>query len=260
MADKADDEKAVGSRIIGRILPAAVQLWLRSQVERVGQLSVDLAGRDRQIIKGHLPGVSVTAQDAVYQGICVGQVQMSAEDIRVNIGQVIRGKPLKLLNAFPVSGEVTLGSQDLSDSVTSPLLQEGLNNFWRSLLALPSFVEEVENRYGKMAVHVEMTLHQPQIRLGTDRLALSFYPSPPLEVAETPVVLGAGLAIVEGHFLQLKNPCWLSSLEAIDQAEAGVPVQSLQNFRTDLGHDTQLSQLSLQPTQLHCCGQVMVLP
>ncbi len=31
-----------GSRIIGRLLPAAVRLWLRSQVEQVEQLSIDL--------------------------------------------------------------------------------------------------------------------------------------------------------------------------------------------------------------------------
>ena len=111
-----------GSRIIGRILPAAVRLWLRSQVEQVEHLSVVLEGRDRDIISGYLPGVSVSAMRTIYRGIHIGELRLSAQDIRINVGQVVRGKPLRLMQIFPVIGEVALSAADLNASLGSALL------------------------------------------------------------------------------------------------------------------------------------------
>jgi len=260
VADDKTQGKEGGSRIIGRILPAAVQLWLRSQVEQVEQLSIDLRGCDRQIIRGYLPGVAVAAQNAVYKGICVGRVQLSAEDIRINIGQVVRGKSLKLMNGFPVTGEVMLSSTDLSNSLQSVLLQDGLNNFWRSLLQMPMFAEDVQRRYGAIAAEPEMTMHQPQISLGHESLALSFYPSVAATISETVAILGTGLSVVEGQFLQLNNPRWLTTAEMLLDEQAGEPILSLQNFRWNLGKDTQLSGLSIEPNEVICGGQVTVVP
>jgi len=249
-----------GSRIIGRILPAAVRLWLRSQVEQVEQLSIDLIGRDRQILRGYLPSVAVAAQNAIYKGICVGQVQLSAEDIRVNIGQVVRGKPLKLMNGFPVMGEVAMSDADLNHSLQSALLQDGLNDFWRSLLQMPAFAEDVRRRYGAIAAEPKMTIHQPQIALSHDSLSLSFFPSVASTISETPIVLGTGLSMVDGQFLQLNHPRWLTSIEMLANEQEGDPISALNNFRWNLGKDTQLSRLSIEPSQLICCGQITVMP
>ena len=167
----ADRQNTGGSRIIGKVLPAAVKFWLRSQVEQIGDLSIDLSGRDRQLLSGYLPGVSVAADAVIYQGIHAGQVQLSAEEIRINVGQVVRGKPLKLLKAFPVQGSVTLSADDLTASQSSALLSEGLLSFWRSLIQVPMLSQEVESRYGQLPLHAQMHLHQPQIRLGEGCLA-----------------------------------------------------------------------------------------
>ena len=142
--DETNKTSGKGSRLIGRILPAAVRFWLRSQVEQVDSLSLALEGRDRQLLSGYLPGVSVSAEQAIYQGIHIGQLQLSAQDIRINVGQVVRGKPLRLLKVFPVLGEVALTSDDLNASLSSELLAGGLRDFWQSLLQIPALAEEVE--------------------------------------------------------------------------------------------------------------------
>jgi len=41
-------------RIIGRVLPGAVKLWLRTQVEQIDSLVIDLSGRDRQLLNRFL--------------------------------------------------------------------------------------------------------------------------------------------------------------------------------------------------------------
>lgn len=255
-----DSQKQGGSRIIGRVLPAAVRLWLRSQVEKVDSLSLTLEGRDRQILSGYLPAVLVSAEQAIYQGIYINRLKLSAQDIRINVGQVIRGKPLRLLQVFPVMGEVALTDDDLNASLASPLLGSGLRDFWRSLIQDPAFSQTVEERYGFRALHPEMLLHGPQIRLGDRALALSFYPQVEGQTADVPVVLATGLSVVSGNLLQLESPRWLETLDALIDSAQGYPIESLRGFQWDLGKDTQLTRLVLTPETLWCDGQIMVNP
>jgi len=252
--------KTGGSRILGRLLPAAVRLWLRSQVEQVDQLSIELSGRDRQILSGCLPGVSVFAERAIYQGLHITEVQLSAEDIRINVGQVLRGKALRLLKAFPVQGSTVLSADDLNASLNAPMLAEGLNDFWRSLIQRPDVAESVQARYGPLPLHAEVSLSRPRIQLGEGFLCLSFYPATPTETAERPVILKTALVIASGHILRLSSARWLDLSDAPEQETAGDPISALEGFQWDLGADTELTQLVLQASQLSCAGQIMVKP
>lgn len=249
-----------GSRIIGRILPAAVQLWLRSQVEQVENLSVVLEGRDHDIISGYLPGVSVSAVRAVYRGIHISELRLSAQDIRINVGQVVRGKPLRLMKVFPVIGEVRLTDADLNASLGSALLGEGLRDFWRSLVQTPALRAEIEARYGSLPLRADMRLHNAQTRLGNQCLGLSFYPHADGQTALHPVVLATGIIVIEGNRLQLESPRWLKNLADVTDIGIGEPIASLHSFQWNLGSNTQLSQLTMQPEQLLCSGQLMVNP
>lgn len=249
-----------GGRILGRILPVAVRLWLRSQVEQVEQLSLALEGRDRDILSGNVPGVAVSAQKAIYKGIHIGKLQLSAQDICINIGQVIRGKPLRLLKAFPIRGEVVLSANDLNASLASPLLAAGLSEFWRSLAQTPSLDKAIESHYGRLPLRSDVELRYPQIRLGDQRLGLSFYPYAQAQMAEQPIILGTSIAIISGNRLQLESPRWLESLEDLDDLAKGVPIDPLQHFQWDFGQGTQLTALAVEPEKLLCSGQLTVSP
>lgn len=259
-SEEAKSRDSGGSRIIRRLLPPAVKLWLRSQVEQVEQLSIELVGRDRQILAGYLPGISVSAEQVIYQGIHITQVQLSAQDIRINIGQVVRGKSLRLLKSFPVEGSTLLSAEDLNASLGASMLAEGLDSFWRSLIQCPDVAKSVSAQYGLLPLQSDVTLSRPQIRLSDGCLGLRFYPATSIETAEQPVTLKVGLSVVSGHMLQLNSPRWLNQLDELSQSEAGISIEALEGFQWNLGQDTELRQLDLQPSQLLCSGKIMVMP
>jgi hypothetical protein len=247
-------------RIIGRVLPGAVKLWLRTQVEQIDSLVIDLSGRDRQLLSGYIPGLAITAEGVVYKGLKLSRVQLGANDIRINLGQVVRGKPLRLMERFPLKGQVLLSDQDVAASVLSLLLVEGLADFWRSLVQLPEFAQAVEERYGVRSLQSDTQLHQPSVRLGDRCLALSFYPQSQGQTDPQPIIIGTKLTVESGHFLKLVSPCWLGDMSMLSDLSQGEPIRALSDFRWDLGEDTQITQLTLQPTHLTCAGQVMVRP
>lgn len=249
-----------GSRFISKVLPGAVRLWVRSQVSNVERLEVQLDGRDREIVSGRLPKVAVEAEKAVYQDIHLGSVTLSAEDIRINVGQVIRGKTLRLSKGFPVLGEIALSSKELEASMASPLLIEGVTSFWKGISRLPQLAEEIRNQYGSLPLASDVVLRDLSVALSDDCLGLSFYPQTQEEAAKVPIVLCAKLAVTSGRLLQVSSAKWLSQLSDLNDPERGVSIRSLDGFEWDLGEDTQISQLDITCDRLLCAGQVQVRP
>ena len=79
---------------VARLLGAAVRFWLRTQMDRVEELDVTVGGSTRELLSGCLPGVTVRATGVVYQGLALQDAAIAASQIRVNLSQVLRGKPL----------------------------------------------------------------------------------------------------------------------------------------------------------------------
>jgi hypothetical protein len=257
------DEAAVpqrqGSRLIGRILPVAVKLWLQTQAEQIEALSFQLEGTDRQILSGHIPGVSVSAQRAIYQGVHISGVQLAAREVHFNLGQVVRGKPLKLLKAFLMDGEVQLSEADLNASLNANYLAEGVGNFWRTLLAMPAVTTEIANYYDRTVPPLDGPAFQSIARIENDALTLqlgqarssSGHPGSALDVT-----LRSQLKIHLNRFLILDHPCWLKTVDAPD----GYSSQALAGFQWDLGSEACLRDLTLAQGMLTCTGQVLVKP
>jgi hypothetical protein len=91
MLETSKTLKPKKSTIISTVLSPALRLWLRSQVEQLEALQFNIIGGDRQILTGHIPGVSIAASGVVYQGLHLSKIQLEGTDIRVNLGQVIKG-------------------------------------------------------------------------------------------------------------------------------------------------------------------------
>lgn len=254
-----EENKGRSGRIVGRILPAAIGLWLRSQAEKIEDLSIEIVGRDRDLLSGRVPSVSLTAEQSVYRGIYLNALSLSAKDIRINVGQVVRGKPLRLLKAFPVVGSVLLREDDLNASLDSDLLSEGLNDFWRSLVQLPSVRAAVQARYGALSLSRDVRLDAVQAKLTGDRIGLCFYPSTQVDRLEKPVVFESGLKVVEGNLLQLVLPQWIESLSDVGSSD-GIPIEALQGFQWNLGSDVEIDQLAIENEQIVFNGKIWVNP
>lgn len=233
------------SHLIGRILAPALGVWLRSQVEQVDDLQVHIEAGDRHLLSGSIHRVAIAAQRIVYRGLHLSDLALSGGSIRVNLGQVLRGKPLRLLQPVPVWVSLTLQEPDLNASLASPLLADALTQFLKgvllSALDLPGSPEEQQWQMKQMA-----------IAPGTLTLMASL--TTPQQTL--PVIVRTGLKLAQGNQLQLDRPEYLVNL----QAKRGLPLTDLQGYGVDLGSEVCLQDLILAERQLVCQGYVTVTP
>jgi hypothetical protein len=232
------------SRIISKVLSPAVQLWLRSQVEQVETLQFKITGGDRQILSGHIPTVSITASRAVYQGLHLSQLELEGTGIRVNLSQVIKGKPLRLLEPIPVEGQIGILASDLAASLQAPILSNAVSEFLTTLLKSEGNTKLGNDLKERQISWQKVDIEEGQLTVfGTLTDAL---------LQTTPVVIRAGLELASPQILRL-NPL------QIQLSPTSVPL-ILDNFQVDLGSQVNLQELALTSGQLMCRGRLTVLP
>ncbi|MFB2834191.1 DUF2993 domain-containing protein [Floridanema evergladense] len=225
------------SRIISKVLSPAVKLWLRSQVEQVEDLQLHIEGGDRQILSGYIPKVTLFTSRALYQGLHLQQIGLVAENIRVNLGQVIKGKPLRLLEPIRAQGELLLSEDDLNASLESELLIGGLNEFFQMLLKgvgtnSPAFPNQ--------------QLHWQQITVNGNQIHLTGI----LLDSNSPIAISTGVRISDRNQLHLDNPQI--------QGNLGLNSTNLDSLTIDLGPDVDIHELTLSHGQLICRGSISV--
>ena len=99
-------QSTVNSKLISKLLSSAVKLYLRSQVTQVEDLQVKISGKNKQILKGYIPQVFLSCDRAIYQGLNLSQIELNGLDIAINLPEVIKKKPLRLLE--PIFVEIKL--------------------------------------------------------------------------------------------------------------------------------------------------------
>ena len=230
-----------GSRVVSAVLSPAVRLWLRSQVSEVKELSVKIEGSDRQILGGRVPKVAIAASGAVYQGLHLTDVSVSGTNIRINLGQVIKGKPLRLLEPIPVVGLARLKEADLNTSLSAPLLANALSDFLLPLLGLANAGNSQQ----------QLNLQNPQVKIEAGKLTLKagILSNNGEQVS---FLLRTGLGLASCHELLFEKP----EVEISQGLSSG----NLESFKLDLGSEVELEELTLTPGELICRGGIRVLP
>jgi hypothetical protein len=234
----------MGSSLISKILSPALRLWLRSQVQGVDSLEVDIQGQDRQILKGYVPRVSLSAEQAVYQGLRLGRALLRGENIRINIGQVMKGKPLQLLEPIQVAGEVRLSEEDLQASLTSELLQNALGELLTALIEAQGLVNGAEGFFNN-------SLSWRSLNLGEQSFELQGILTDSQQIPQ-PLSLRARLFLADSKTLRLDEV----KLE-------GLPHFSdfyLEDLIVDLGEDVEIEALALTRHELSCRGRLLIRP
>lgn len=232
------------SQIISTVLSPACRVWLRSQVSQVEDLQVKIQGGDRQILRGYIPHVSISARHAVYQGLLLSEIQLVGENIRINLGQVLKGKPLRLLEPVSVAGQLLLEEADIKASLQSSLLSTGLNDLLRLLLEASGVKNPDEVlKYCK--------INWQQVTFDADWLTLAGIIIDPTGNT-APVVIRAGLTLPSSHELRF-DPL---QIEISPELLPG----KLDSFQVDLGSEVDIEELTLLPGQLVCRGRLTVIP
>jgi hypothetical protein len=222
--------------IIRNVLKTALSLWLRSQVSQISELKVEIQASDRQLLSGRIPGVSIFATHAVYQGLHLTQILLKAENIRINIGAVLKGKPLQLLETIPVFADVILNEEDLNASVSSELLATALNDLLLKLLP-----EHSPN---------SKPIAWQTISLANNNLKVYGIQAP--ETHPTTIEMSVSLELLSAHELKLSQI----------QIKHGTAVLTEKNEAQylDLGLDVDIQELTLIPGKLLCRGRINVNP
>lgn len=244
-----------GSRWLSRILPGAVRLWLQSQAEYIDNLSFTLEGRDRDLLRGYLPQVSLQADKAIYQGIHLSHLTVTATEIRINLGQIVRGKALQLQAPFPVQGQLRLTEADLNASLTSELLGTGLYDFLTQLAAAQPALDQLQVVLAACPDKTVQPHYLPHVTLGDGELTLAL--SPRSGQGIPPITLAMGMGITAGRYLTLDHPRWIPAPGTSSSTDA---LPELHGFSLDLGPETTLTDCTLTPGQLLLAGSLRVLP
>lgn len=223
-------------RIITNVLTTALKLWLRSQVSQVSDLQVEIKASDRQLLSGCIPWVSIFANHAIYQDLHLTQIKLAAEDIQVNIGQILKGQPLQLTHVVPVNGELIVDETDLNSSLSSELLSTALNDLLDILL--PEYRPK-----SKPIVWQKIILGHQQVKL--DAILTSTSEPIPLEIS-------LHLNLLSGRELQLSQIRVQQNQDTLKE--------SSDPYNVDLGADVDIQELKLIPGKLVCRGRLNVNP
>ncbi|NJK30046.1 MAG: DUF2993 domain-containing protein [Acaryochloris sp. SU_5_25] len=248
------------NRLIARVLTPAIKVWLRSQLDSIDNLQLDIDSSNREILSGAIPKVFLAASQAVYKGIHLSQAQVIAENIRTNLGQVLRGKALQLLEPLPIDLEATLTATDLRASAAAPLFQQALQMGLVPLLAqqLNVFSDWPFPCWQPLANPLavsQITVSALRMELRPQRLHIHAQVAHPSVPQPQWVMLNTGLKLVNPHELQLDEPqgCFPATHQSMSLAQ-------LQNFSFDLGPDVCLDQLQITAEAILCQGQIKIMP
>jgi hypothetical protein len=228
--------------LISKVLSPAIKFWLRSQVEQVEQLKFKIQGQDNQILRGYIPSVYLESSKAIYQGLHLGDIQLQGNNIRINIGQVVRGKPLKLLESIWVKGEVFLTQEDLQASLASDLLKSGLNDLCKLLQKNLNLSEE----------STQYQIKWQSIRL--DNNQFNIIGQLITENESFPLEIESELRLIDGKTLGLK-PHKLKGISTIDKEEF-----DLSELSIDLGSDVEINHFELTSEGIFAQGQLVIRP
>jgi hypothetical protein len=223
-------------RIITKVLTSAIKLWLRSQLNQVSHLEVQIEASDRQLLSGYIPGVSISASNAVYQGLRVTQIELEVEKIQLNVAAILKGQPLQLSAIVPVVGKLIITAQDLNNSLSSPLLLTAINDGLIPLLA-------------------EYSLNYPFItweKITLDNQVLILHGIPISETEGAFFNIHLGLELLNGQELQLTQVQVKTDQEVL--LERNSP------YMINLGTDVDIEKISLLPEQLTCYGRININP
>jgi hypothetical protein len=234
--------------LISKGLSPAVRLWLRSQVESVEELEFEIAGSDRQILAGYIPKVAIAAHKAVYKGLHLSQIDLTGETVRINLGQILKGKPLKLLNVVPIHGSLGWDETDLNASLKSPLLANALAEFFLTWLEESS---ELLPEDLAQAMKAPLVLQSAQAMIAQNQVALKLDWRSTSSLSTT---LRTGLSLGSGSRLKLEQPHLLACV-----AQETSSTQ-LQDYEVELGSDVELQELRLELGKLWVQGQINILP
>ncbi|NJL99176.1 MAG: DUF2993 domain-containing protein [Synechococcaceae cyanobacterium RM1_1_27] len=226
-----------GQMATGLINPL-VAAWIRSEVDEVENLNVQVIGSDAQLFNGTIPQANVSGDNLLYQGFQISSLQLQGSDIRLNVAEAIQGRPLRVLTPVPVQVSLRLTEDDLNKTLQSPLIQEQLA---QAQVSVPIGNQTVPFLISDPSVSLELGQMRVQANLAVPN-------GDPLAVTFT-----TGLAVIGENQLQLVDPNWISDGQSI-------PIPALSETPLQLDPGVRIDRLELAEGELLYAGLLTIMP
>jgi LmeA-like phospholipid-binding len=198
---------------------------------------VDIGGGSRQILGGTIPRVAVVAVGAIYQGLSLGSIDLIAENIQINLPQLLKGQPLRLLEPIAVMAGVKFSETDLQASLSAPLLAQAITDLFTQIIA-PN------------PPQTNWQIDWEQLQIAPQTLILQGNLTSHGQTA--PIEISMGIDIYDGHILDL-NPILIT-------CSLDLPGGKINSHQIDLGNDVNITELTLITGELLCQGDIQVNP
>jgi len=103
-----------------QLLSSGLELWVRQQCQSIVSLEIALQGSALGLLRGRLEGAQLLARRAVYQHLPIEQVELTSSPISVQMGNLLKGKPVQLDRPFAVEGHLGLSAEGLLNLLGEP--------------------------------------------------------------------------------------------------------------------------------------------
>ncbi|MGB3536292.1 MAG: DUF2993 domain-containing protein [Microcoleaceae cyanobacterium] len=226
------------SRWLGTIVSQAVRFWLQSQVDSIQQLEVQINVGHRDLVRGKIPQIAIEAAVGVYQGIHLSQIHLNATRIQTNLSQVLKGKPLQLLEPIDVVCQLIQTQADFNASVSSPLLSNALGDFLQPWLQSQMICQSIQN-----IVTQSITLCNQYFII--EGMLVSADRSYPFQLQTQPQLLDAQTIVFT---------------QSMFEAPPLIAAINLADYPLDCGSSVEIQQLILDANALSLQGKIQVNP
>lgn len=236
------------THLIRRLLNPAIRFWLRSQVEASQKIQFEIESSDRQLLSGEINTISVAGEGIIYQGLHLSAVQLVATGIQFNLGQILRGKPFRLLHPLNAEGTLFLLETDLNASIASPVLGNVLGELldqWAAPLAMLPDWEVMGKDHQWREIEIAF-------KPDTLRLKAHFCNATGTVI---PLDLTAHVSVPTPQTIVLHNLIWDCPNQTFQEALATTAALTIA-----LGSEAAIEKLTLEPGQVTCEMQIVISP
>ncbi|MEL7477252.1 MAG: DUF2993 domain-containing protein, partial [Cyanobacteria bacterium J06555_12] len=217
------------AQFVGALVDPLVANWIRSEVDRVDNLSVDISGSDNNLLNGRIDTAEVSGDNLVYEDFYLSRVELAGSNIRLTVDEALNGGSLNLVEPVSVDAFIRLSEADLNRSLQAPLIQSQLAD------------EMVEIPFAGGSP-VAFQLSEPQVSILDGQLKIDARLN--ADGTNVPISVTTGLSPQGGTELLLIDPTWLSD----DGSQT--PISGLNGVTIDLGPDVAIDSLELLAGEL----------
>ena len=227
------------AQFVGALVDPLVANWIRSKVDRVDNLSVNISGSDNALLNGQIDSAEVSGDNLIYEDFYLSRVELAGRNIQLTVDQALNGGSLDLVEPVSVDASIRLTEADLNRSLQAPLIQSQLAE---KMVEIPF----------AGGTPVAFQLSEPQVSILDGQLKIDALLN--ADGTDVPVSVRTGLSPQGGAQLLLIDPTWLS------EDGSQTPISGLDGVTVNLGPDVEIDRLALDSGELVYQGTITIQP